>query len=66
MGVVHEFQKRGIDTVFYVESFDVGIKRGYTWAELSWVLEDNVLMNRVLDLLGATLYKKYRLYETPI
>jgi GNAT superfamily N-acetyltransferase len=66
MGVVPEFQKRGIDTVFYVESFDVGIKRGYTWAELSWVLEDNVLMNRVLDLLGATLYKKYRLYETPI
>jgi GNAT superfamily N-acetyltransferase len=66
MGVVHEFQKRGIDTVFYVETFDVGIKRGYTWAEMSWVLEDNVMMNRVLDLLGATLYKKYRLYEIPI
>ena len=66
MGVVHEFQKRGIDTVFYVATFDVGIKRGYTWAEMSWVLEDNVMMNRVLDLLGATLYKKYRLYEIPI
>jgi GNAT superfamily N-acetyltransferase len=66
MGVVHEFQKRGIDTVFYVEIFRVGIKRGYTWAEMSWVLEDNVLMNRVLELLGATLYKKYRLYEIPI
>jgi GNAT superfamily N-acetyltransferase len=66
MGVVHEFQKRGIDTVFYVEIFRVGIKRGYTWAEMSWVLEDNVMMNRVLDLLGATLYKKYRLYEIPI
>jgi GNAT superfamily N-acetyltransferase len=66
MGVVPEFQKRGIDTVFYVESFDVGIRRGYTWAETSWVLEDNVLMKRALDLLGATLYKKYRLYEIPI
>jgi len=63
MGVVPEFQKRGIDTVFYVETYNVGVKRGYTWAELSWVLEDNLKMNRILELLGAKLYKKYRLYE---
>lgn len=66
MGVVPEFQKRGIDTVFYVESYNVGVKRGYKWAEMSWILEDNVLMNRVLELLGAELYKKYRLYEINI
>ena len=66
MGVVPEFQKRGIDTVFYVQSFDVGVKRGYRWAEMSWVLEDNTLMNRVMKLLGAKLYKKYRIYEMRI
>jgi hypothetical protein len=44
----------------------VGVKRGYTWAELSWVLEDNAMMNRVLDLLGAKRYKKYRIYEINI
>jgi len=66
MGVVPEFQKRGIDTVFYVETYNVGVKRGYTWAEMSWVLEDNTLMNRVLKLLGAKLYKKYRIYEIKI
>jgi len=66
MGVVPEFQKRGIDTVFYVQSFDVGVKRGYRWAEMSWVLEDNTLMNRVMQLLGAKLYKKYRIYEKRI
>jgi len=66
MGVVPEFQKRGIDTVFYVETYNIGVKRGYTWAEMSWVLEDNVKMNRILDLLGAKLYKKYRIYETTI
>ena len=66
MGVVPEFQKRGIDTVFYVQSFDVGVKRGYRWAEMSWVLEDNTLMNRVMQLLGAKLYKKYRIYEMRI
>ncbi|MGB2805112.1 MAG: N-acetyltransferase [Candidatus Zixiibacteriota bacterium] len=63
MGVTPEFQKRGIDTVFYVQSYNVGVKRGYTWAEMSWVLEDNTLMNRVLKLLGAKLYKKYRIFE---
>ncbi len=66
MGVVPEFQKRGIDTVFYVETYNVGVKRGYTWAEMSWVLEDNTLMNRALKLLGAKLYKKYRIYEIKI
>ncbi len=66
MGVVPEYQKRGIDTVFYVETYNVGVKRGYQWAEMSWVLEDNTLMNRVLGLLGAKLYKKYRIYETKI
>lgn len=66
MGVVPEFQKRGIDTVFYVETYNVGVKRGYTWAELSWVLEDNLKMNRILELLGARLYKKYRIYEINI
>ncbi len=66
MGVVPEFQKRGIDTVFYVETYNVGVKRGYRWAEMSWILEDNVLMNRTLRLLGAKLYKKYRIYEIAI
>jgi GNAT superfamily N-acetyltransferase len=66
MGVIPEYQKRGIDTVFYAQTYNVGVKRGYKWAEMSWVLEDNVLMNRTLELLGAKLYKKYRIYETKI
>ena len=66
MGVVPEFQKRGIDTVFYLETYNVGVKRGYRWAEMSWILEDNALMNRMLRLLGAKLYKKYRIYEMAI
>ncbi len=66
MGVVPEFQKRGIDTVFYAETYNVGVKRGYRWAEMSWILEDNTLMNRMLKLLGAKLYKKYRIYEIKI
>jgi hypothetical protein len=66
LGVVPEFQKRGIETVFYVETFNEGTKRGYSRGEMSWILEDNILMNRGLQLLGAKLYKKYRLFEVQI
>ena len=35
-------------------------------AEASWVLEDNILMNRPLDAMGATPYRRWRLYEGPL
>lgn len=65
-GVVHKFQKIGIDNIFYVETYRVGRSRGYKWGELSWILEDNHLINRALTDLGARLYKRYRLYEKPL
>jgi len=63
MGVVHKYQKRGIDLIFYLETFDRGVKKGYKRGELSWILEDNLLMNRALNDLGARIYKRYRIYE---
>jgi hypothetical protein len=63
MGIEHEYQKRGLDNIFYVETFDRGRAKGYEWGEMSWVLEDNVLMNRVAKLLGTDVYKTYRIYE---
>jgi len=66
MGVVHEYQKRGIDNIFYLDTYRNGTKKGYTWAELSWILEDNVLMNRALTMIGAVPYKRYRLYDKKI
>lgn len=66
MGVVHKYQKRGIDNVFYVETFNRGTAKGYKWAELSWILETNELMCRAAESLGAKLYKKYRMVEMPL
>jgi len=62
MGIIPEYQKRGIDTLFYVETFKVGPTRGYTWGEMSWILEDNYPMVRAAELMGAKAYKKYRVY----
>ncbi|MBD3380626.1 MAG: N-acetyltransferase [candidate division Zixibacteria bacterium] len=63
MGIEHEYQKRGIDNIFYLETFRRGVEKGYTWAEISWVLEDNELMKRAAKLLGAERYRTYRLYD---
>ena len=66
MGVVRKFQKRGIDALFYVETYRRGTGKGHRWGEFSWILEDNVMMNRAAQALGARVYKKYRIYEKPI
>ena len=66
MGVVHKYQKRGVDSIFYVETYQRAVVKGYTWAELSWILETNELMCRAAENMNAKLYKKYRIVEMPI
>ncbi len=63
VGVKEEYRKKGIEGLLYLESFKAAMKRGYRRAEMSWVLEDNVLMQRGCELMGGRLYKKYRIYE---
>lgn len=36
---------------------------GFQKAELSWILEDNVAMRRMIEATGAVPYKTYRVYE---
>ena len=66
MGVVPEYQNRGIAAMLSAESFKIGVPKGYIRGEMSWVLEDNRLMRRALERMGAKLYKRYRIYEMAI
>lgn len=66
MGVIPEFQKRALDMMFFVNTYNKGIEKGYKWAELSWILETNELMCRAAEQMGAKIYKKYRLMEMPL
>jgi hypothetical protein len=66
LGVKGEYRKKGIEGLLYLESFKAAMRRGYQRAEMSWVLDDNVLMQRGCELMGGKLYKKYRLYEKKI
>ena len=65
-GIVPQFQKRGIDMAMYVASYKRGVKKGYKWAEISWVLETNELMLKSAEQMGAIPYKKYRIVELPL
>lgn len=63
MGVKPEYQKKAIDSVFYLETIKAGNRNGYTGAEISWVLEDNMPMRMTAEKLGAWIYKTYRIYR---
>jgi hypothetical protein len=63
LGIIPEFQKKGLDSVLYWEVLERGDKLGLHLGEASWVLEDNEMMNRGLELMKGTAYKKYRVWE---
>lgn len=63
LGVHDSYRGQGLDALLFYEIIKAGLKRGYQWAECSWILETNDMMNRGIELLGAHVYKKYRVYE---
>jgi hypothetical protein len=63
MGVKREYQKKGIDSVFYLETIKEGNRKKLKGAEISWVLEDNLAMRQTAEKLGAYIYKTYRIYS---
>lgn len=66
MGVKSSYRKRGLDNIFYLDTFDNGCAKGYREAELSWILENNQLMISAIETLGGERYKTYRMYEAPL
>ena len=63
LGVVEEYRATGLAAGFYATLVRNARKLGYGDCEMSWILEDNVLMNRSLEVMGAKRYKTYRIYE---
>jgi 8-amino-7-oxononanoate synthase len=63
LGVVERYRKSGIDAIFYARNIEAAKRKNYQWAEASWILENNQLMNRALENMGGQVYKKYRIFE---
>ena len=63
LGVLPEYRGSGVDALMYIETARAAVRRGYKWAELSWILENNEMMNRSIQMMGGEIYKTYRMYE---
>lgn len=67
LGVKKEFRKIGLEALLYMKIQEEVLKAGgYVESEMSWILEDNINMNRPLVRMGADPYKTYRLYSLPL
>jgi hypothetical protein len=63
LGVLPEYSHTGIGAVLFYETGRRCVAAGYPAGEASWVLEDNVMMNRGAELMNADLTKRYRLFQ---
>jgi GNAT superfamily N-acetyltransferase len=63
LGVEEKYRASGVAAAFYATLVRNARKLGYGDCEMSWILEDNTLMNRALEVMGARRYKTYRIYD---
>jgi GNAT superfamily N-acetyltransferase len=63
LGVVPKFRRHGIAEMLVLQIIENAmLKRGFI-GECSLILENNVMMNRFLEAIGAEKYKTYRVYR---
>ncbi|MBI4517590.1 MAG: N-acetyltransferase [Deltaproteobacteria bacterium] len=63
LGVLPDHHPLGIGALLYLETWQSGLRKGYRAGEMSWILEDNGPMNAALQLMGARIYKRWRIYD---
>lgn len=66
LGIKKAYRGRGIDAVMFAESLKAMLAAGYRECEVSWILEDNVMVQRPIELFDGKVYKRYRIYEREI
>ena len=65
LGVKEKWRGRGIEALMIKKGFE-GIKSfkdKYKNIEFSWILEDNLPIIYISEMIGGSVYKKYRIYE---
>ena len=63
LGVKKPWRQSGIQSIMMADSLRFLLRKGYTGAEVSWLLEDNELVIGAVRLWGGRLYKTYRIYD---
>ena len=63
LGVIEKYRSKGLESAMLIEGLKVGFAAGVRESEASWILEDNVMMCRILEAIGGRAYKRYRIYQ---
>ncbi|MFC2048702.1 N-acetyltransferase [Elusimicrobiota bacterium] len=63
LGVNKEFRNKGIEPMLFDVTMKAARAAGWEWGEMSWVLEDNVLMRNSIEKAGGKVYKTYRIFN---
>jgi hypothetical protein len=66
LGIKKQYRELGIGPLLYAEYLKRGPGNGYPVGEASWILEDNVPMNRALAHMCGERTKVYRIYDRPL
>jgi GNAT superfamily N-acetyltransferase len=66
LGVIPGYRKRGLEALLIRELHLRGARAGVERAELAYVPEENLAMNRTIRKVGGRHYKTYRIYDKPL
>ena len=66
LGVTAKYRGRGIEAAMLAEALTASLRLGFQRGEASWILEDNIAVQRVINLFGGKVYKTYRVYEQAV
>ncbi|WDF53758.1 hypothetical protein [Mucilaginibacter sp. KACC 22063] len=66
LGVIEGYRKLGIEACLYGSIIKEYRRKGLKYAEASWTLEHNDMVNRAIEAIGGDQYKTYRIYEKEI
>jgi len=62
-GVIEPHRGVGADAVMAAAVGQALLRKGYRRLEISWILENNVMMRRMAEAFGGRVYRTYRVYE---
>jgi GNAT superfamily N-acetyltransferase len=63
LGVRKQFRMTGVGARLYLGTLKAAKRGGYTWGEMSWILESNRAMNSAIHHMGGRRYKTYRMFR---
>jgi hypothetical protein len=66
LGVISGYRKRGLEALLIREIHLRAARAGFERAELAYVPEANLAMNRTIRKVGGRHYKTYRIYDKPL